>query len=132
MLNFFPTQFLALFAYTILRVAVGVVLVYLGLSHAKHRAELAPRFSFSLFPYGTFFAWYLAAVEIVVGTLFVLGLFTQVAAILSALLALKFIVMHTKFSGTYVPGKLFYTLLLAASLSLFITGAGFFAFDVPI
>lgn len=132
MLSIFSTQFLALFAYTILRVVVGVVLIYLGLSHVRRRAELAPRFSFSFFPFGTFFAWYLAVVELVAGTLFILGLYTQIGALLSFLLSLKFIMMHKKFGGTHVPGRLFYVLLLGASLSLFITGAGFFAFDLPI
>ena len=132
MLNLFPIQFLALFAHTILRVSVGVILLYLGLSHWKAREELASRFSFSWFPYGHFAAWYLALVELVAGVLFVLGLYMQIAALLGMLLSLKFIVMHKRFGGPRVPGKIFYVLLFSASFSLFITGAGLFAFDLPL
>lgn len=132
MLNIFPIQFLALFAYTILRVAVGLILIYLSISHTRQRDELSTRFSFSFFPFGRFFVWYLALVELIVGVLFVLGLYTQIAALISFFLALKFIIMYRKFGGPGVPSRVFYVLLLAASLSLFITGAGFLAFDLPL
>jgi uncharacterized membrane protein YphA (DoxX/SURF4 family) len=132
MLNPFPIQFLALFAYTILRACVGAILIYLGLAHIKHREELREKFSFPLLPFGRAFAWYLGIVELVVGAMFFMGFYTQIAALLSCLLSLKFIVMNKRFASPSVPGRLFYVLLLAASFSLFITGAGFFAFDLPI
>ena len=132
MLNIFPIQFLAPLAYALLRVCVGFILLRLGRRHLHNRDALAPIFSFSLFPYGRFFVWYLGLIEIGLGILFFIGLFTQVAALLAAVLSLKFIVMHRRFAHPLIPSRMFYTLLLAASLSLFITGAGIFAFDLPI
>lgn len=132
MLNPFPIQFLALFAYTILRICVGCTLVYLGFSHLKHRQELRENFSFRFFPYGLFFATYLGLVELFVGALFILGFYTQIAALLSILLSLKLIILNTRIASEYIPPRVFYTLLIGASFSLLITGAGFFAFDLPI
>ena len=132
MLNVFPIQFLSLFAYTILRIFVGIILVYLGLRHLRTRHELKEVFTLPYFPYGLFFVWYLGIVELVVGTMFLFGFLTQIAAILSSLIALKFLIMHRRFSAPGIPGRIFYALLLGASISLFITGSGALGFDLPI
>jgi hypothetical protein len=47
-------------------------------------------------------------------------------------MCLKMFVMRNWFDHPSIPTKLFYVLLFAASVSLFITGAGVFAFDLPI
>jgi len=132
MLNPFPIQFLAMVAYALLRVTIGIVLMHLGLEHIRNRQTLKEVFSFSWFPYGLFFAWYVGVFEIIVATMFILGFLTQIAALLTILLSLKFIIMHKRFSSPSIPGKIVYLLLLGISLSLFITGAGIFAFDLPI
>ncbi len=132
MLNPFPIQFLALFAYTILRVCVGVILVCLGFSHIRDRHSLKESFSFRFFPYGLFSIWYMAVVELIIGTMFILGLYTQIAALISIILAIKCFIFNRRFVSPTIPGRLFYILLFAVSFSLFITGAGFFAFDLPI
>lgn len=132
MLNPFPIQFLALFAFTILRFIVGIILMHLGLEHLRNRQTLKELLSFSMLPYGLFFAWYVGLLEIIIATMFILGFYTQIAALLTVFLSLKFIVLNRRFSSPLIPGKLFYLLLLGAALSLFITGAGAFAFDLPI
>ncbi len=132
MLNLFPIQFLAPFAYFLLRVCIGFVLIRLGVIHIGNRHILKETFSLSLFPYGLFFAWYLGIVEIIIGGLFITGFLTQLAALLSIILSLKFIVMHKRFHHPLIPPRLTYILFLFISLSLFITGAGIFAFDLPI
>jgi uncharacterized membrane protein YphA (DoxX/SURF4 family) len=132
MLNPFPIQFLAPLAYTVLRVVVGTVLFSLGLSHLRDRDSLAPLFSFSWFPYGRFAVWYLALIELAVGLMFLFGFLTQIAALLAMFLSLKFIVMRSRWSAPSIPDRLFYILLFGASFTLFVTGAGAFAFDLPI
>lgn len=132
MLNLFPIQFLAPFAYLLLRVCLGLVLLRLGVTHIHHRHELKAMFTFTFFPYGLFFTWYLGVVELVIGILFLAGFLTQLVALLSALLALKFIVMHRRFTHPLIPSRLTYLFMLCISLSLLITGAGIFAFDLPI
>lgn len=130
MLNPFPIQFLALLAYAILRIIVGAILLYLGFSHIQHRAVLKEQFS--QFRFGLVLVWYLGTLEIIVGMMFIFGFYTQIAALLSMLMAIKFIVLKGRFTSPLIPGRLFYILLFGASLSLFVTGAGIFAFDLPI
>ncbi|QQR64742.1 DoxX family membrane protein [Candidatus Kaiserbacteria bacterium] len=132
MLNLFPIQFLAPFAYLLLRVSVGFILIRLGIIHIRNRHALKDTLSSGIFPYGLFFAWYLGIVEIIIGTLFLVGFLTQLAAILSMVLSLKFIMMHKRFTHPLIPSRLTYVLLFFISLSLLITGAGLFAFDLPI
>lgn len=132
MLNLFPIQFLAPFAYFLLRVCVGFILIRLGVTHIRNRQVLKDIFSFGIFPYGFFFVWYLGIVEIIIGTLFLVGFLTQLAALLSMVLSLKFTVMYKRFTHPLIPSRLSYVLLFFISLSLLITGAGIFAFDLPI
>jgi len=132
MLNFFPIQFLAPVAYALLRICIGIVFLYLARTHIRHRDEFKNIYTLPRLPYGTFFTWYVAIVEIVVGTLFIAGLFTQIAALISALYAIKSLILYHRFSHPLLPTRLSLTLILMVSLSLFITGAGIFAFDLPI
>ena len=74
----------------------------------------------------------LALLELGIGVMFFLGWYTQIAALISIFLSLGVFFLYTRFSSPLMPGRLFYLLLAAVSLSLFITGAGFFAFDMPI
>jgi uncharacterized membrane protein YphA (DoxX/SURF4 family) len=132
MLNVFPIQFLAPIAYLILRITIGTLLIRLGFSHMRNRDTLTEVFTFSFFPYTGFTVWYLALIEIIVGALFFIGLYTQIAALLSMVYALKFIVLHKKLTHPLIPERTFFILLFVISLSLFITGAGPLAFDIPI
>lgn len=107
MLNIFPIQYLAPVAYLILRVGVGILLIRLGFSHIKHRETLKEVLVFSFFPYRTFMVWYLALVEIGIGALFLLGLYTQVAALLAIAYSIKFIILHKKLSHPLIPEQKF-------------------------
>ncbi|NCN52740.1 DoxX family membrane protein [Candidatus Parcubacteria bacterium] len=123
MLNPFPIQFLALFAYLILRFFVGTILVYFGYTHLVRKHEL---------PFPAKVGVALAAVELVSGAMLVLGFYTQIAALAVMLLSLLGIIFAKRLRSAYIQNALFYTLLLATALSLFITGGGVFAFDLPI
>jgi uncharacterized membrane protein YphA (DoxX/SURF4 family) len=132
MLNLFPIQFLAPLAYLLLRVCLGVILLTLGYRHLRNRHALKEIFTFRFFPYGLFFAWYMGTWELIIGILFILGLFTQIAALCAIALSLKMSIMHKRFAHPLIPQRLVYILMLAISLSLFITGAGAFAIDLPL
>ncbi len=132
MLNIFPIQFLAPVAYLILRVCIGTLLIRLGFSHMRNREELKEIFEFSFFPYKGFTIWALALIEIVIGVLFFIGLYTQIAALLTMVYSLKFIILHEKLKHPLIPERRFFILLFVISCSLFITGAGILAFDLPL
>jgi uncharacterized membrane protein YphA (DoxX/SURF4 family) len=102
MLNPFPIQFLAMLAYTLLRIVVGGVLIFLGVRHLKNREVLAERFSFIHLPFGNFFAWYVSFFEVLIGSLFVFGLATQIAALLAMLLSLKFMYLSHFFGCLFL------------------------------
>lgn len=131
MLNPFPIQFLALFAYFLLRLFVGSVLIYLALTHQKHRKELKKVLTLSWFPFGSFTINAFIIGEFLIGSLIVAGAYTQYAALAVMAMSFKMLVMRNWFDHPSIPPKLFYFLLFGAALSLFITGAGVLAFDLP-
>jgi uncharacterized membrane protein YphA (DoxX/SURF4 family) len=132
MLNPFPVQFLALFAYFILRLFVGGVLLYLGIRHLKYKVELRDIFRFSWFPFGTFSVVTFAVGELVLAVLILVGAYTQIAALLVGAMSLKMVFLRNYFHHHTIPPKIFYVLLLGVAVTLFITGAGVLAFDLPI
>ena len=132
MLNIFPVQFLAPLAYMILRVVLGLIFIHFGRSHIKNRELTRDLFIYKQLPFRKFFTWYVAIIEIVVGLLFILGLFTQIAALVAMIYSFKFIVLHKHMPGSFLSSRIMYVLIFFTSLSLFITGAGAFAFDLPI
>ncbi len=132
MLNLFPIQFLALFAYFILRVFVGTVLLYLGLLHFRSRHTLKEVLVLPWWPFGRISTAILIATELTLALMFIFGALTQLAALLLILMCLKMLVLRSYFQHLTVPSRLTYVLLLGAALSLFITGAGVFAVDLPL
>ncbi len=134
MLNPFPIQFLAMLAYALLRLCVGFLFFRAGLRHIKNRQQLTEPLAhtFPFFPFGRTALWMTVITELMVGSMFFLGLYTQIAAIISMAFCLKFAIWNRRLPSEFFEGRSFYTLLFFASLSLFITGAGAFAFDLPI
>ncbi|MDB9944445.1 DoxX family membrane protein [bacterium] len=132
MLNPFPIQWLAMLAYFILRVFVGGILVYLGYSHLKNRDSLKYALSIPWFPYSGFSIFMMYMTELVIGSMFITGFYTQYAAIIGMVLAVKILFFYKRFTSPHIPSKLFWALIFGACLSLFITGAGAFSFDLPI
>lgn len=115
-LNIFPILFLAPLGYLVLRVMCGIVLIALARTRAWHEGS-------SLLYKG----WGVGVSG--VGILLILGLFTQIAAILAVLLAL----IAQKAAGTQTPIPYSTRLLIiGCALTLLVTGAGAFAIDLPV
>ena len=132
MLNIFPIQYLALFAYFILRVVTSSILLHLGLQHWRYRRELKAVFTTRWLPISGVAAYVFPIAELVIAGFLLVGAYTQIAALLIIIMSLKLIIVRPWFAHPSIPSRLFYTLLFAVALSLFITGAGAFAFDLPI
>lgn len=132
MLNPFPIQWLALLAYFILRAIVGSALIWLGLRHFQERNPIATATNLPLFPFPKTAVILLALTELIAGSLLLLGFYTQIGALILVVLSLKMLVWNSCFSHPAIPSRLTYLLLLGCGLSLFITGGGAFAFDLPI
>jgi len=71
-------------------------------------------------------------VEIVVALLLIVGLFTQIAALLGIVIALKMLWFGETYPRFIHHEKATYLLLLVILLSLLVTGAGAFAIDLPL
>jgi uncharacterized membrane protein YphA (DoxX/SURF4 family) len=132
MLNPFPIQFLALTAYALIRLVIGCVFLYLAHTHAKHFSQIAPQIRWPLIKNGKFVLILTIMSEIIIGGMFLVGFYTQITAILCVGLCMKFLIWHQRFPKGSIPDRLAYILLLTISISLFITGAGILAFDLPI
>ena len=133
MLNIFPTMFLSLFANALLRLVLGGIFIYLGYRHLirDHAAlqSVVRRYWPRVAPFAV---RYLGLVEMALGGMFFVGAYTQVAAIAAIVLSVKMLILKKHFAHPSIPQPLFYVLVLGVSLSLFITGAGVFAFDLPL
>lgn len=129
----FPTMFLSLLAHLLLRLFVGGILLYLGFRHLRsERAALRAVFSEHWPRLATFSVWYMGVLEIVLGLMFIAGAFTQIAALVTIVFALKMLLFKKRFAHPSIPQPLFWLLMLGASVSLFITGAGAIAYDLPL
>ncbi|MDZ4284302.1 MAG: DoxX family membrane protein [Patescibacteria group bacterium] len=133
MLNLFPTMFLSLFAHALLRITLGTVFIYLGYRHlVKDRVPLEAALA-NHWPSATRFAIrYLGVIQIIIGGMFFVGAYTQVAAIAAIVLSIKMLALRRYLAHPAIPQPLFYVLTLGISGSLFITGAGVLAFDLPL
>lgn len=132
MLNTFPHLLvLGFFAPTLLRVAVACALFYCAYHVYTHRAApghanfpvvgRAPWASgFAMIAYGIF------------GLMLFFGYYTQIAAILTALSSIKGLVFRERYTSLFPFSASTYALILVISVSLIFSGAGAFAYDLPL
>ena len=124
MLNPFPIQFLALLAYFILRVFVGSLLLF-------HANKLIVTTFKSALPNKKLLCS-LGLFEFCIAVAVILGYYTQYAMIGLFFFSFYILLFLPTRYRTYFPDKSYWTLMIGISLTLFITGAGVFAFDLPI
>jgi len=132
-LNPFPdVLFLAFFASFILRLAVGIFFVTYGyLRLVKKHGAFKMAFIDQWRESGVMLLKGLGISELLAGSMLIIGLYTQIAALLGMFIAI-FAISTTNTKSVFGNEKNFYILIFVVSLSLFITGAGPFAFDLPL
>ncbi len=124
------------FAPMLLRVTVALFFGYQAIGHFKHKKtvseELEDNFKWLGHEPAVWLAGLLILAEFGVGTLLFVGAWTQVAAILAVLGFVKMAYLNDKLP-TYAPlPRSTYFVLIVICLTLLITGAGAFAFDLPL
>lgn len=132
MLNPIPIQYLALLAYFILRFGVGVILLHLGIKVFNHRAAIAASLPTQLQRISAVSVWLMILGKITIGGLLLVGFYTQYAALILMLMCLDLMITRRLIAHPALPNRIFYVLLFFAAASLFITGAGAFAIDLPV
>ena len=105
----------------ILRLVLGVTLVWFGYRKIRGRGTSSGSNSFV---YG--------AIEIIVALFLIIGLFTQLAAIINAVILIIKITYKIRDKKFMTDGVNYYILLLAMTITLIFGGAGFLAFDLPL
>ena len=134
MLNTFPDLLVfSLFAPFILRLTLGFIFIrFGGLTLSGDRHRLLTIFQKIRVPNATFLVFVFGALEIISGVLLVIGLYTQIAALIAGVISL--ILLLSKLSGKPFgsSGALFDFVLFSIALSLLVSGAGFLAFDLPL
>lgn len=121
-----PSLFPYLFTYEqvaplILRLILGITLAYFGYRKMRERGTSSGSNSVI---YG--------AAEIVIGAFLVIGLFTQLAALINVVILIIKIGYKIRDKAFLTDGINYYLLLLTIAISVIFLGPGWFAFDLPL
>lgn len=132
MLNPFPDLLsLSFFAPTLLRIAAGLMFAYVGYTQLSRRTELSA-VRFPIVGSGVWIVWLSALALFLIALGLTLGLYTQIASLFGALGSVKFLVWSRQYPSMVVLSRPASALLFVICLSLLLTGAGMFAFDIPL
>lgn len=134
MLNTFPDLLTySQLAPFILRVVLGLIFIDLGL--LKFKAEksrwIASFQALHLKPADILVSIF-GTVQLVGGLMLIVGLYTQIAALAFVILSGMELYIEYKDATILKRDIVFYILVLSIAVSLLITGAGAFAFDIPL
>ena len=132
MLSIFPELLVyGLFAPVVLRLTVGILfLMWATGCFGANKHALRARLEEWNIP-GASGVFVLGLIEIAVGALLILGLYTQIVALVGTILAIKFAFLSRR-ENFGSANMTVYIRVAIISLSLAFTGPGFFAFDLPL
>lgn len=134
MLNPFPELlYYGGFAPFVLRIVLGFL--FLSTGYLKLKTE-EKRWATSFKALGVkrnyFAVRILGIVEIIAGALVLIGFYTQIGALVIVLISFSEVYIESREELIIKRSLVFYLMALAISLSLLFSGAGFFAFDIPL
>ena len=133
MLSLFPQiLFLAPAGTALLRISAALTFIYWGYFYWTHLAEVSEE---RLPIVGMVPTWLVSIGALLcaaTGALLLVGLWTQAAALVGALGALKSAILGKRYSEVFPFPRSASLLLFAICLSLVVSGAGAFAFDLPL
>jgi len=134
MLNTFPSLlFLSPLAITALRITAGLIFAYFGwLKLTKDKKSKITFFKTIGLKPPIFWLWLTASIEMIAGAMITIGFLTQVASIIAGFIMSVSIIIKILKPKT-LPNTLdFYILFFIVFVFLTISGAGSFAFDLPL
>ncbi|MEK7552470.1 MAG: DoxX family protein [Patescibacteria group bacterium] len=134
MLNPFPELLsFGLIAPFILRIILGYLFINVGyLKITSEKKRWQSFFEGIKLKPASFFVKFFGFVEIIAGVMLVIGLFTQITALILAILTFGELYIEFKEESLLKRNLVFYLLIFTISLSLIFSGAGFFAFDLSV
>lgn len=118
MLSLFPSLLTyGLLAPFLLRLVLGITVAYFGMRYIRQKQHTPVT---------------LGMIEIVLGLLLIIGLYTQAAAALVAIILGLKLAKKVATKAFLTNGVNYYLILLVIAVSLLFSGAGVFAFDLPL
>jgi putative oxidoreductase len=132
--NIFPELFtFSLIAPFILRIVLGYIFINLGLLKLTKEKSgwIGSLHTLGIKPAG-FFVGLIGIVEIIGGLLLLVGAYTQLVALVFAIIAISETLIEYKENSILRRDLAFYLLLSAICISLLLTGAGAYAVDIPL
>ena len=131
-LSLFPQiLWLAPFSATLLRLAAAFVFFSIAWTHIEKREELS-QINFLIVGRGAWIPTIAVIIEFGIAVTLLVGIYTQAAAILGTLGALKFFIWKRRYGAMIPLSRTASLLLLIICFSLLFTGPGAFAFDLPL
>ncbi|MBC7836262.1 DoxX family membrane protein [Acetobacteraceae bacterium] len=129
--NPFPDLFmLGFFAPTLIRLSVGLLFVYIGYMQWRNR-EVIAQMRFPIVGSGMWIALVFMFFHFAVGLMLIAGFYTQIAALLGIAGSLKGLILNRRHPTLIIVSNGTVVLAIVMLLSLLVTGAGAFAFDIP-
>ena len=120
------------FAITLIRVAAALAFLYMAYRYAFERGEIERARFWPVVHIPAWLTLFGSFVVFVVAVLLFIGLYTQAAAIVGMVLSLKDVVFANKYPRIMPLSAGAGVLLFVMCLSLLLSGAGAFAFDLPL
>lgn len=133
MLTLFPgLLFLTPFSATLLRIGAALTFAYVAYRMIDTREHIAHTHMPLIGNPRIWMVWLSALITLATATLLLVGFWTQAAALVGMIIALKHGIGARSYSAIVPLSASAYFLLFVICLSLLLTGAGAFAFDLPL
>jgi hypothetical protein len=133
MLSLFPQiLFLAPSGTALLRIAAAICFAYIAWDLFKRQSEISGVDMMIIGHVRTWMVQISAIIIAVMAVLLFVGAWVQLVALVGAIVALKHLVFFRRYQTILTFSKSTYWLLLCICLMLAVTGAGAFAFDLPL
>ncbi|HEY4526944.1 MAG TPA: DoxX family membrane protein [Candidatus Paceibacterota bacterium] len=116
----------------LLRIVGGIYLIYIGYSLWSERGAVAQERFPIIGHIPEWLSMIAAALQTALGILLIVGAWTQLAALLASIVALKCIVYARRYKKIIPLDRAASILLLAIFLALVVMGPGALAFDLPL
>ncbi|MDO8482512.1 MAG: DoxX family membrane protein [bacterium] len=118
---------------TVFRIIVGLTFIFFSYQNAnEQKAAKIALFEKTGSTFPSVWLWTLIAIEMVGGSMLIVGLWTQAASLALSLILLFGIAIKQKDATSLPWSKGFLALLFLITLSLMFLGSGFYGLDLPL
>ncbi len=121
-----------LFVPVLLRFVVALSLAAIALTQYKRREEISLMRVPLIGTLGNGMLWLVLVIEVALAAMFLVGYYTQLAALAGLVLCIKHFIYAKKYSRAIPLCRVDYVYLFVICLALVCMGAGAFAMDLPL